>query len=34
LLETKVDVSYVVCCHSNNYPTARVYSSLENNLNK
>jgi len=29
-LETKVYVSYVVCCHSSNYPAERAYPSLEN----
>ena len=30
LLETKVHVSYVICCHSDDYPTANAYPSLEN----
>jgi len=28
--ETKVYVSYVICCHSNNHAASRVYRSLEN----
>jgi len=30
LLETKVYVSYVVCCHSNDHTAARAYPLLEN----
>jgi len=30
LLETKVYVSYVICCRSNNHVASRAYRSLEN----
>ena len=28
-LETEVYVSYIVCCHSNDYPATREYPSLK-----